>query len=219
VSSSENQHSEENFLIAYLEGRLVDKSPTQLVLDINGVGYEVKIPLSTFDKLGENGSKAKILTYQYVREDTLQLFGFATIEEKNLFELLITISGIGPKTALGILSSISVNDFQRSIVSEDLDSLTSISGIGKKSAQRLIVELKEKIGGEEFRFKKDMGLKDRSELILVEEALKALVSLGFNKASAKEAVNKAKSESDLKMHPQKKLGLEELIKKALKYAQ
>jgi Holliday junction DNA helicase RuvA len=206
-------------LIAYLEGRLVDKSPTQLVLDINGVGYEVKIPLSTFDKLGENGSKAKILTYQYVREDTLQLFGFATIEEKNLFELLITITGIGPKTALGILSSISVNDFQRSIVSEDLDSLTSISGIGKKSAQRLIVELKEKIGGEEFRFKKDMGLKDRSELILVEEALKALVSLGFNKASAKEAVGKAKSESNLKMHSQKKLGLEELIKKALKYAQ
>lgn len=206
-------------MIAYLEGKLVDKSPTQLVLDINGVGYEVKIPLSTFDKLGENGSKAKILTYQYVREDTLQLFGFATIEEKNLFELLITITGIGPKTALGILSSISVNDFQRSIVSEDLDSLTSISGIGKKSAQRLIVELKEKIGGEEFRFKKDMGLKDRSELILVEEALKALVSLGFNKAQAKEAVNKAKSESDLKMHSQKKLGLEELIKKALKYAQ
>jgi len=206
-------------LIAYLEGKLVDKSPTQLVLDINGVGYEVKIPLSTFDKLGENGSKAKILTYQYVREDTLQLFGFATIEEKNLFELLITITGIGPKTALGILSSISVNDFQRSIVSEDLDSLTSISGIGKKSAQRLIVELKEKIGGEEFRFKKDMSLKDRSELILVEEALKALVSLGFNKAQAKEAVNKAKSESDLKMHSQKKLGLEELIKKALKYAQ
>ena len=206
-------------MIAYLEGKLVDKSPTQLVLDINGVGYEVKIPLSTFDKLGENGSKAKILTYQYVREDTLQLFGFATIEEKNLFELLITITGIGPKTALGILSSISVNDFQRSIVSEDLDSLTSISGIGKKSAQRLIVELKEKIGGEEFRFKKDMSLKDRSELILVEEALKALVSLGFNKAQAKEAVNKAKSESDLKMHSQKKLGLEELIKKALKYAQ
>ena len=206
-------------MIAYLEGRLVDKNPTQLVLDINGVGYEVKIPLSTFDKLGENGSKTKILTYQYVREDTLQLFGFATIEEKNLFELLITITGIGPKTALGILSSISVNDFQRSIVSEDLDSLTNISGIGKKSAQRLIVELKEKIGGEEFRFKKDMSLKDRSELILVEEALKALVSLGFNKASAKEAVNKAKSESDLKMHSQKKLGLEELIKKALKYAQ
>ena len=206
-------------MIAYLEGKLVDKSPTQLVLDINGVGYEVKIPLSTFDKLGENGSKAKILTYQYVREDTLQLFGFATIEEKNLFELLITITGIGPKTALGILSSISVNDFQRSIVSEDLDSLTGISGIGKKSAQRLIVELKEKIGGEEFRFKKDMSLKDRSELILVEEALKALVSLGFNKAQAKEAVNKAKSESDLKMHSQKKLRLEELIKKALKYAQ
>jgi len=200
-------------LIAYLEGRLVEKSPTQLVLDINGVGYEIKIPLSTYDKLGEDGSKAKILTYQYVREDTLQLFGFATPEEKNLFELLITITGIGPKTALGILSSISVNDFQRSIVSEDLDSLTNISGIGKKTAQRLIVELKEKISGEEFRFKKDIGFKERSELILVEEAIKALISLGFNKAQAREAVKKAKGESE------KKLKLEELIKKALRYAQ
>lgn len=200
-------------MIAYLEGRLVEKSPTQLVLDINGVGYEIKIPLSTYDKLGEDGSKAKILTYQYVREDTLQLFGFATPEEKNLFELLITITGIGPKTALGILSSISVNDFQRSIVSEDLDSLTNISGIGKKTAQRLIVELKEKISGEEFRFKKDIGFKERSELILVEEAIKALISLGFNKAQAREAVKKAKGESE------KKLKLEELIKKALRYAQ
>lgn len=200
-------------MIAYLEGRLVEKSPTQLVLDINGVGYEIKIPLSTYDKLGEDGSKAKILTYQYVREDTLQLFGFATPEEKNLFELLITITGIGPKTALGILSSISVNDFQRSIVSEDLDSLTNISGIGKKTAQRLIVELKEKISGEEFRFKKDIGFKERSELILVEEAIKALISLGFHKAHAREAVKKAKGEAE------KKLKLEELIKKALRYAQ
>ena len=200
-------------MIAYLEGKLVEKSPTLLVLDINGVGYEVKIPLSTYDKLGENGSKTKILTYQYVREDTLQLFGFATSEEKNLFELLITITGIGPKTALGILSSISVNDFQRSIVSEDLDSLTNISGIGKKTAQRLIVELKEKISGEEFRFKKELASKDRSELILIEEAVKALISLGFKQAQAKETVKRAKSESD------KKLKLEELIKKALKYAQ
>jgi len=174
-------------VIAYLQGKLVEKNPTQLILDVNGIGYSVKIPLSSYDKLGDEGSLTRILTYQYVREDALQLYGFATEAEKELFELLISVSGVGPKMALGILSCISVEDFQNSVACEDLDMLTSISGVGKKTAQRLIVELKEK-------------------------AVKALVSLGFNKLKAREAVQKAQEET------KETLALEDLIKKSFRYA-
>lgn len=199
-------------MIAYLEGKLVVKSPTQLILDVNGIGYSVRIPLSSFDKLGDQGSVTRILTYQYVREDTLQLYGFATEAEKDLFELLISVSGIGPKMGLGILSCISVNDFQESVANEDLDILTSISGVGRKTAQRLIVELKEKLTGLEIGAVRKVSDKKRSELLLQEEAIKALVSLGFNKFKAKEAVTKAKEETGDTPR------LEDLIKRSLRYA-
>lgn len=199
-------------MIAYLEGKLVEKSPTQLILDVNGIGYSVRIPLSSYDKLGDKGSRTRILTYQYVREDALQLYGFATGSEKDLFELLISVSGIGPKMALGILSCISVEDFQNSVACEDLDILTSISGVGKKTAQRLIVELKEKLTGLELGAGSKISEKERSEFKLQEEAIKALVSLGFNKLKAKEAVKRAQDETE------EKLLLEDLIKRSLKYA-
>jgi Holliday junction DNA helicase RuvA len=198
-------------VIAYLEGKLVEKSPTQLVLDINGIGYSVKIPLSSYDKIGDKGSTTRILTYQYVREDVLQLYGFATEGEKDLFELLISVSGIEPKMALGILSCISVDDFQNSVAGEDLDILTSISGVGKKTAQRLIVELKEKLTGLELGAERKTSDKKRSEILLQEEAVKALVSLGFNKLKAKEAVKRVQEE-------EANLPLEDLIKRSLRYA-
>lgn len=199
-------------MIAYLEGKLIEKSPTHLILDVNGIGYSVKIPLSSFDRLGEQGSVTRILTYQYVREDALQLYGFATEAEKDLFELLISVSGIGPKMALGILSCIAVEDFQRSVACEDLDILTSISGVGRKTAQRLIVELKEKLAGLDLGTEPKASHKKSSEFILQEEAIKALVSLGFNKLKAKEAVKKAKEET------KEILALEDLIKRSFKYA-
>jgi len=199
-------------VIAYLEGKLIEKSPTHLILDVNGIGYSVKIPLSSFDRLGEQGSVTRILTYQYVREDALQLYGFATEAEKDLFELLISVSGIGPKMALGILSCIAVEDFQRSVACEDLDILTSISGVGRKTAQRLIVELKEKLAGLDLGTEPKASHKKSSEFILQEEAIKALVSLGFNKLKAKEAVKKAKEET------KEILALEDLIKRSFKYA-
>lgn len=196
-------------MIAYLEGKLVEKTPTELVLDVGGIGYHLQIPLSTYERLGEDGSRTKILTYQYVREDAFKLFGFATLEEKSLFELLLSVSGIGPKIALGILSCISVDDFNRFITLEDLDSLTGISGIGKKTAKRLIVELKDKID-RDFKLEKGIIFKNRVKLDLAEQAINALISLGFTKYQAKEAVKNAIEKA------QKKLGLEELIKQALK---
>ena len=199
-------------MIAYLEGKLVEKSPTQLILDVNGIGYLVKIPLSSYDRLGEKGCVTRILTYQYVREDALQLYGFATESEKGLFELLISVSGIGPKIALGILSCISVEDFQNSVACEDLDMLTSISGVGKKTAQRLIVELKEKLTGLELGQGREIGNKKRVEFLVQEEAVQALFSLGFNKLRAKEAVKRAQEEI------KGALTLEDLIKRSLKYA-
>lgn len=198
-------------MIAYLEGKLVEKTPTELVLDVGGVGYHLQIPLSTYERLGKNGSRIKILTYQYVREDAFKLFGFVTLEEKNLFELLLSVSGIGPKIALGILSCISVDDFNRFITLEDLDSLTGISGIGKKTAKRLIVELKDKID-RDFKIEKGIIFKDKVKLDLAEQAINALISLGFTKYQAKEAVKSAIERA------QKKLGLEELIKQSLKFS-
>jgi Holliday junction DNA helicase RuvA len=199
-------------LIAYLEGKLIEKNPTHLILDVAGVGYSVNIPVSSYANIGEIGEIIKILTYQHVREDELKLYGFSTKPEKDLFELLISVNGVGPKVALGILSSISVEDFQRSVLEEDLDVLTHISGVGKKIAQRLIVELKEKLTKIDLRLEKGVEVKERIGVSIEDEAVSALVSLGYNKFDARKAIEKANSESE------ESLPIEELIKKALKYA-
>jgi Holliday junction DNA helicase RuvA len=145
VDRGESPLSEVYFLIAYLEGKLVEKSPTRLIVEVNGVGYSVDIPVSTYSNLAETGDTVRVLTCQQVREDELKLYGFSTKPEKDLFELLINVNGVGPRMALSILSCIPVADFQRSVLQEDLDILTAISGVGKKTAQRLVVELKEKL--------------------------------------------------------------------------
>jgi Holliday junction DNA helicase RuvA len=198
-------------LIAYLEGKLIEKNPTHLVLEINGIGYSINIPVSSYADIGEVGQTVKVLTYQYVREDELKLYGFASKQEKGLFELLISVNGVGPRLALGILSSISVEDFQRSVLGEDLDVLTHISGVGKKTAQRLIVELKEKLGQVDLGVEKGVEIKERIG-VPVEEAILALVSLGYNKLDARKAVQKVNSETE------ESLPIEELIKRSLKYA-
>ena len=199
-------------LIAYLEGKLIEKNPTHLVLEVNGVGYSINIPVSSYATIGEVGQSVKVLTYQYVRQDELRLYGFASRQEKGLFELLISVNGVGPRVALGILSSIPVGDFQRSVLGEDLDVLTHISGVGKKMAQRLIVELKEKLSKVDLGVGEDLEVKERVTIPSDEEAVLALVSLGYNKLDARKAVQKADSESE------ESLPIEELIKRALKYA-
>jgi len=199
-------------LIAYLEGKLIEKSPTHLILEINGVGYSVNIPVSTYSSLGETGKMVKVLTYQHVREDELKLYGFSTKPEKELFELLISVNGVGPRMALSILSCISVQEFQRSVLQEDLDVLTAISGVGKKKAQRLIVELKEKLGKIDLGVKKDLEEKEAVCVPALDEAVLALVSLGYTKPDAKKALERVVENID------KALPVEELIKGALKYA-
>ncbi len=199
-------------MIAYLEGKLIEKSPTHLILEINGVGYSVNIPVSTYSSLGETGKMVKVLTYQHVREDELKLYGFSTKPEKELFELLISVNGVGPRMALSILSCISVQEFQRSVLQEDLDVLTAISGVGKKKAQRLIVELKEKLGKIDLGVKKDLEEKEAVCVPALDEAVLALVSLGYTKPDAKKALERVVENID------KALPVEELIKGALKYA-
>jgi len=199
-------------LIAYLEGKLIEKSPTHLVLEVNGVGYSINIPVSTYGNLGETGNIVKVLTYQHVREDELKLFGFATKPERELFEMLISVNGVGPKVALSILSFLSVQEFQRSVLKEDLDVLTSIAGIGKKTAQRLIVELKEKLSKVDLGVEREVDTKKVASIPAFDEAVLALVSLGYTKFDAKRAMERVAEEvKDV-------LPLEELIKRALKYA-
>lgn len=199
-------------MIAYLEGKLIEKNPTHLILEVNGVGYSVNIPVSTYSNLVETGETVKVLTYQHVREDELKLYGFSTKPEKGLFELLISVNGVGPRLALSILSCVSVNEFQRSVLQEDLDVLTTIAGVGKKKALRLIVELKEKLGKIDLGVKKDLEEKETVSVSAQDEALSALVSLGYTKPDAKKALERVIKDID------EVLPVEELIKRALKYA-
>ena len=199
-------------MIAYLEGKLIEKNPTHLILEVNGVGYLVNIPVSTYSNLGEAGGMVKVLTYQHVREDELKLYGFSTKPEKELFELLISVNGVGPRLALSILSCVSVNQFQRSVLQEDLDVLTTIAGVGKKKAQRLIVELKEKLSKVDLGEKVDLSAKEIVSIPAQDEAISALVSLGYTKLEAKKALERVIKDID------EILPVEELIKRALKYA-
>ncbi len=193
-------------MISYLEGRLKVKSPTQIVLEVNGVGYLVRIPLSTYENIGQIGEKVRVFTHLHLRQDAIQLYGFFTEEERSLFESLINISGIGPRLAQGILSGIEVGDFQRYVARGDVDSLVTIPRVGRKTAQRLVVELKEKFGGGEWREKppEERGGPE-------EEALLALLSLGYKRGPAKRAVEKVLTRAE------GPLPVEELIREALRH--
>jgi Holliday junction DNA helicase RuvA len=195
-------------MINSIKGILTEISPTNITIDASGIGYEILIPLSSFDKLPKVGSECKILIYMHVREDILQLFGFITHEEKDLFKMLIAISGIGPKTALTILSGMTIDNLKNAIASENTEMLNEIPGIGKKTAQRIIIELKEKIGKPGIKTTKPL-LKD--DEIILNDVVSALVNLGYKQSSAQTAVEKALEQE------QGEIKLEDLIKKALKY--
>jgi len=179
-------------MFAYISGKLFQKEPTSVIIDVNGIGYQINIPLSTYSALPATGQNAKLLTYYHVREDIQALYGFATPEEKELFLLLISVSGIGPKMAMTILSGTSPEQFRRRILDGDVESLTLIPGIGLKTARRIIVELGEKIG--------QTSEVVSGELATVtlgatgEEALRALISLGYRRAEALNALRKAVKE-------------------------
>lgn len=198
-------------MISFIKGTLVEKTPARIVVETGGVGYEILIPLSSYDGLGAVGSEVVVYTHFHVREDAHDLFGFATAKERWLFKLLISVSGIGPRSALGILSGASVDDFCDAIAREQTDFLTAISGVGRKTAQRLIVELKSKISAEEVQLIGAGGGKVAAK-DAISEAIQALVSLGFPNHEARRAVEKSAAETD------KELSVEELVRGALKNA-
>jgi len=181
-------------MITFLHGKLVEALPTQVTVDVNGVGYEALIPLSSFDKIPLPGQTIKLLTQLIVREDSQTLYGFMTSEERDLFRMLInTVSGIGPKTALNVLSGISVTAFRGAVAGGDLKSLSKISGVGKKTAERIVVELKDKIGiaGAWEAASAKHGLSADEQRI--NDAVLALVALGFKQIDAHDAVRSAQA--------------------------
>jgi len=198
-------------MIASLTGILKVKSPTEIVLDVQGVGYAVTIPLSTFEKLGEVGLTTTILTHLHIREDAVQLFGFATEEERLSFRLLISVNGIGPRIAQGILSRIAVSDLKQHISNENISALTAIPGVGRKTAERLVIELRDKIVKIDVAGTASRPQRDGEEG-LRQEALLALTSLGYNRSVAEKALRQVLTEMK-----GEKLSLQNLIKKALRY--
>ena len=171
-------------MIAYLRGRLLDKHPNQVTVDVNGVGYSVHIPVSTFYQLGERGSEAKLFIHTHVREDTLALYGFLTEKEKGLFEKLISVSGIGPRVAITVLSGLEVDELTSAIRRGDLAKLTRIPGVGRKTGERMILELREKMGPLEAEAPAAQGVE--------EEVISALLNLGCARPAAEATVEKAR---------------------------
>lgn len=180
-------------MIASLRGTLITKTPTEIVLDVGGVGYGVSIPLSTFEKLGNVGTEVFLHTYLHVREDAMLLYGFHTEEERSLFKLLLSVTGIGPRMAQGILSGIPASDLRSYIVAGNSGALTTIPGIGRKLAERLIVELREKVSKIEAQGGVFPPSSDPRGAVR-NEALLALTSLGYNRTTAERAVRLAVEE-------------------------
>jgi holliday junction DNA helicase RuvA len=181
-------------MITFLHGKLVDALPTQVTVDVNGVGYDVLIPLSSFDKLPAPGNEIKVLTHLQIRDDAHVLYGFMTNGERELFRLLINnVSGIGPKIALNILSGINATAFRGAVASGDVKALSSISGVGKKTAERIVVELKDKIGkaGALESVSTGRALSDSDQKI--NDAVLALMALGFKQPEAHDSVRAAQA--------------------------
>ena len=169
-------------MIARLNGTLIEKHPPQIVVDCNGVGYEVEVPMSTFYNLPEIGHKVNLLTYFVVREDAQLLYGFATAQEKSTFKQLLKVNGIGAKSALSILSGVSIDELIQAVSMQEVAMLTRIPGIGKKTAERLLLELKDKLGAG------DLTLATNQVKSASYDVLNALVALGYNEREAQSAV-------------------------------
>ncbi len=176
-------------MIAFLHGTLVEKTPSLVTLDVHGVGYQAFISLSTYDRLPATGSSCRLLTYHHIREDTHLLFGFTHPEEKAMFERLITVSGIGPKLALSVLSGLTVSELSLAIAENNVKRISSVHGIGKKTAERIIIELRDKIDPLEVlvgHAAADNG--DRARNAMLRDAILALGSLGFPQEQARKMV-------------------------------
>ncbi|AZR82383.1 MULTISPECIES: Holliday junction branch migration protein RuvA [Piscirickettsiaceae] len=196
-------------MIGFLSGKLHAKRPPQILIDVNGVGYEIEAPMSTFYAIGEAGADVTLLTHMHVREDAMLLFGFATEQERNLFKELIKVNGIGAKMAIGILSAMSVNDFVGLVDVGDAPALTKIPGVGKKTAERLVIEMRDRLKGwgavDGVAPSAGTASPKLETVGNMAPAIEALVSLGYKPAQAEKMVNAV----------EKGLSLEETIKQAL----
>jgi Holliday junction DNA helicase RuvA len=196
-------------MFSYLYGKLVHKNPTNIVLDVNGVGYQLNISLNTFEKLPEVESELRIYTVLIPREDSIQLYGFFDEDEKQMFEQLLSISGIGPKVAQSILSGINPDELRNYIIQGNSVALTNIPGVGKKTAERMILELKDKLT--KISPPEKIISKDKEEIRM--QAYQALITLGYQKQLAEKAIRSALNEINSN---NEELNIENLIKKALK---
>lgn len=206
-------------MIAHLSGTLLFKQATSVTLDVGGVGYEVTIPVTTFYDMEEPGAQVSLRIYTHVREEALQLFGFKTARERELFMLLISVSGIGPKSGIAMLSGMSADEIITAIRTNNLARLTSIPGVGKKTAERLVIELRDKMTGlTSAAFEEELaaraaagdGAGRPSEDAVREDTLSALVNLGYQKAAAEKAVTQAISEGG-------ELSVELLLRRSLRH--
>jgi holliday junction DNA helicase RuvA len=197
-------------MITFLDGKLVGALPTQALVDVGGVGYEVFIPLSSYDKLPTVGEPIRILTHLAVREDAHVLYGFMTAAERDLFRLLVNnVSGIGPKLALAVLSGMSVNSFKAAVVNSDVAAISKISGLGKKTAERIVFELKDKLGVAAAWEAASAVHAPTPEQEQANEAVLALITLGYKQVEAHKAVREIQEKGEAK-------SAEELVKLALK---
>jgi Holliday junction DNA helicase RuvA len=176
-------------MIAYVNGTVSYKDPAYTIIDVNGIGYEVRISLQTYTSMPDQGERSKLFTYLNIREDAHVLYGFWTADEKKLFLDLVGISGIGPSTALVMLSSLSSNEIRQGIVDEDLRLIQSIKGIGSKTAQRVILELKDKMRKEEWGGTAGQKPIASPSHTIKNEALAALITLGIPKATAEKSLD------------------------------
>lgn len=198
-------------MIAYLSGKLLEKQANTIIIDVGGVGYEVTIPLSTFYELGEIGTEVEMRIHTVVREDAFALFGFKTLREKELFLLLISVSGIGPKSAVTALSGMSADEIIAAIRQNNLARLNSIPGVGKKTAERLVIELRDKIAklsGLASEEMKAEGIPQTSGETVYDDALSALVNLGYQRNSAEKVLKQAMQEGT-------EMSVQKLLRKSL----
>lgn len=189
-------------MISYLRGRLLRREPTQVVIDVGGVGYGLQIPLSTFYRLPDEGEEVELLVYTYAHNEGLSLYGFSSPKERELFEMMISVRGVGPRVALTLLSGMAAEELEEALMGGDTERLRRVPGIGKRIAERMVFELGNKVS---------RGKKETPEAFLpsFQDAVAALVQLGFNRTVAKGAISKVIKEKG-------PLAVEELLKEALR---
>lgn len=193
-------------MIGHITGKVISKKPTQIIVDVNGVGYLINISLNTFDRLSNIGEVISLHTYLNVKEDALNLFGFFTVAEKEMFELLISISGVGPKLAQGILSGIQIDELKEALRTGNLSRIVAIPGVGRKTGERLIIELREKV--DKISEDQDSSGIPAGKFTIKDDAVAALTGLGYNQKAADRIIRNI-----LESNPD--LSIEDLIKEAL----